>query len=84
MTTKTTWQPKLDDCPPSLLRTLVTFADEGSVSKAATALGLEQPVVSRRLKAFTGGTGTAILPSSLGSFGSMRLTMHVAMREQDL
>jgi DNA-binding transcriptional LysR family regulator len=43
---------RLEDCPPSLLHTLVAFADQGSVSKAAIALDLDQPIVSRRIKGF--------------------------------
>lgn len=51
------WLPKIDDCPPSLLHTFVAFAETGSVSQAAQLLGLEQPLVSRRLKAFLGDAG---------------------------
>jgi len=68
------WLPKIDDCPPSLLHTLVAFAETGNVSRAARALGLEQPLVSRRLKAFLGHpAGDEGLLERVGSRG-LRLT----------
>ena len=51
-------KPKLEDCSPSLLRTLLAFAETGSVSKAAEALGEQQPVISRRLKVFQASLGS--------------------------
>src|SRR5688500_1385744 len=49
------WVPDLENCPPSLLRTLLTFAEKGSVSETADHLKLDQPTVSRRLQAFLRG-----------------------------
>ena len=72
MTNTKDWKPNLEDCPPSVLRTLLAFADAGSVSKAAAALELDQPIVSRRLKAFTGRPGEAILERD--GAGRLRLT----------
>lgn len=50
---KSKWIPKLEDCSPSLLHTLLTFVEQQSVSKAADILGLDTPTVSRRLQPFT-------------------------------
>lgn len=64
--------PTMADYSPSLLRTLLTFAETGSVSEAAEVLRRTQPVISRRLQVFQLRSGN--MQPLLEKHGRLRLT----------
>lgn len=67
MSSMTTSQRNQANIPSEILRTIVTIDAVGSLSKAATELGLSQPTISMQLKRLNAIVGGAVFNKGGGS-----------------